>query len=387
MKVICVEDYLSTSRISVAVGDILECEGDKILKNDTWICDINSPFGERYFEEYHEAIKSNYNNQLTKEESDHVAHTLNEKESNKMNVIKAVKELNIDTKILKSIEQYIVDSDTVRLTPSGLAIDGKVFSRKTEQLLDVRGTELPLDIPVGFCIPTDASNIAKGDIIYNSEGKAFHVLYVNEKTFGTFNKKKTPKEVICISPNEDRKITMIPTVDIFGNQVYNKLITPFNFDMGCNPLLNVAAVLGTSIINKDINSAIDTLLPQSLKLISKIDLNAITSDKRVVFLSPLLIFLYKMSKDKEFDLNSVKDYIFNIDKKTKILIVLALAMVLYISKDKIAELIMSDRLDRIPLVNKVSKPLGRLLVKIPSVKLSVIKGYSDRIVGMFKSGE
>jgi len=330
-------------------------------------------------------FKGSYNSgiKFTKEEAEHLSKCFNKNQEEKeMN--NKIKELNIDKRILESIEGYIVDSNTVKLTPSGLSINGKVLSRKTEQLLDVRGTELLLDIPVGFCIPTDAKDIQKGDIIYNSEGNAFHVLYTKDKVF---NKKKTPTEVVCISPNEDRKITMLPTVDIFGNQVYNKLITPFNFDMGCNPLLNIVTVLGTSIINKDIDSAIDTLLPQSLKLISKIDLNAITNDKRVVFLSPLLIFMYKMSKDKKMDLNVIRDYIFNIDKKTKILIALALAIILYISKDKIAEAIMSDRLDKIPFVNKVSKPLGKFLIKIPSVKLNVINQYSNKFISMFRDGE
>lgn len=301
----------------------------------------------------------------------------------KTNLIELIKGLDIDKRIIELLGDYIVDSNSIRLTPSGLSIGGKVYSKRADELLDVRGTELLSDIPTGFSVPTEISDIEIGDIIFDDNKTPMYVLKIIDR--------KKLQELTCISPKENRRINLLPTTDLLGNKVYNKLITPFNYDFGCNPLLNVSTVFAVGYINDDLDTVLDKLLPQAMKLISKMDLGKLMKDKRIVYLAPLLTILYKISKANGFkadlSLNNIKNSISKIDNRTKTIILLTLGILLYISKDKIAEQLMSDKIEKIPFIGKYSQFISKMLIKIPSIEKNFIKNIEKKIVNLIKTDD
>lgn len=274
----------------------------------------------------------------------------------------------IDT-AMEAIKGFVVEDGRFALTPSGLAIEGKVFSPSEGALLAVEGTEFIKDIPMGLTVPTDAKDIEKGDIVFdtNNEDAPMYVLNV-EKSGQSY-------EVTAVSPSDNRKVIMYPTKDLFGNQTFNKFLTPFNWDAGCNPVMNMGVMGAVSYFEGGIEETIQKLIPQAIKYSSTMNLGGMLKDKNLQTIAPLLVVGYKVIKDNNIDLSNISALKrrFDFDKKTLGLVALALALIIYLNKDRISEKLISEKVKTIPIIGAFAGPIAKILNSIPSFRKKAFK--------------
>ena len=263
---------------------------------------------------------------------------------------------------------YLVQNETISLSPSGLAIHGRVYSKKEDALLNVAGTNVLSNIPVGFKVPTDIKDVNVEDILFDGDGKP---VVIKEK-------KKMSKDnyrVTVIDPETEREQILYPTLDLFGNQVFDKLMTPFNYDMGCNPVLNIAAMSGLSYMDGGIEGVISKLTPQMFRLASQMEFKKLFNDRRFQLLAPAAVVAYTFLKQNKVDFSdfNIERFTskFNIDKKTLAIALLVLALVIYFYKDDIAEKLLSEKIKGMPVIGFVAEPVASILMKLPSFKRKV----------------
>lgn len=283
---------------------------------------------------------------------------------------------NFGNVLIDELKSLIVEGENsgLALTPSGLSIGGKVFSTKENALLDVNGLELIKDIPFGFILPTEIESIEKGDILFDKDSKPLYVVSKSEKA---------PYKVTCID-SEDREATLYPVLNLFKGQTFNKLMTPFNYDLGCNPSLNALTFGVASYMSGGKQGIIRDFIPQMIKMSSKIDLNKILKQKGMTTIAPMALIGYKIITSSKIDLKNfkIKEIAskLKIDKKIVGGAILALLLVLYLNKDRVSEYLISNKIKKIPVIGVIAKPIAKVLTLIPTINKKVWKDLFSKLV-------
>lgn len=280
--------------------------------------------------------------------------------------------------ILNELKSLIVEGKEsgLALTPSGLSINGKVFSKKEKALLDVKGLELITDIPFGFILPTEVTDIEIGDILFDEKNEPLYVLSVNTQN----------KEVTCID-SDNKKSILYPVLNLFKGQVFNKLLTPFNYDLGCNPTINMITFTLGSYLNGGTQKLIKDVIPQLMHASSKLNFNKLLKETNLTFIAPLVLVGYRLVKTHNIDLMNFNfsdlSGKLHLNKKIIAIALVALLTALYLNKDKVSEFLISQKVKEIPVIGLIAKPLAKVLNKIPTIK----KGIWKELLNKFNKEE
>ena len=284
--------------------------------------------------------------------------------------------------IVDAIHSMLVQSGDIGLSPSGLSINNRVFSKKEKALLDVGGTVVS-NVPVGFRVAVDAKDIVANDIIFSAQGEP---LFVQDIKKEKGNDKRDTYLLTAVSAMDDKKSIMYPTLDLFGGQTYDKLVTPFAWDNGCNPFVNATTMSVLSYLTGGTDAVVEKIVPQALRYVGKINFPKLMQDKRVAFLLPVLAVAYKVAKDNNISLNNFTDIDFKrlskkVDKKVLAVLLLAILTVVYFNKDAIAKAILASKIATLPVIGVFSTGLANVLVSIPSlnVKEKVLGAVATKV--------
>lgn len=300
-----------------------------------------------------------------------------EKYMDKIMAIGAGKGGELAGTLMAGLSGYIVNHNDMALTPSGLSINGKVLSKDDDgeyTLLAVEGTQFIQDIPFGFNIPIDAKDVTVGDIVFTESEDP---LYVISKKGSNGKRVK----LTCINPQDGLEVIKHPELDLFGNQTFQKLMTPFNYDLGCNPLMNMLTVGGLGFMDGGSDEVIKRLIPQAVKYMSKININKVMKDKRIQYLAPALLVAYKLVKSGKVDLKKLGDVekLKKVDKKVIMALLVLVALIIYLNKDKVSEFLLTEKVKTIPVVGVMASPVAKLLNKIPSVRAKAFKAVLPKL--------
>lgn len=267
------------------------------------------------------------------------------------------------------LDQLIVQDNRIGLSPSGLSLNNRTFSKKEKALLEVGGTNVFENLPVGFSIPTGPKDIKNGDIVFLNDGLPLFVKDVEKNSDGKYT-------VSGINAGSGT-LTFVPaTLDLMGNQTFLKLITPFQYDGGCNPVLNMSTAFALAYNKGGIDAVVEKLTPNMVSLVQKTNVSSLLKDKRIAFMAPAVLIGYKVITDnfenlaelgEAVKIEKVKSALKKIDKKMLYLLVLALLTVLYYNKDKVAQALLNEKISNMKFIGRFSKPLSSLLSKLPKI--------------------
>lgn len=232
--------------------------------------------------------------------------------------------------IAGKLEDYIVKDKNIALTPTGLSFYGKSYSGKAEGYIDVKNTEIISNIPVGIIIPTDIKNVNINDTVRDNEGNLLRV------------EGKEGKRQLRVSSYENNTIKIIQSSqDLLGNQIFHKLLTPFNYDGGINPVLNIPISFYKTFKEGGLDKAISDNYHLLNSKLGDIDYKSILNSREFKMLLPIGLIAYELNKNDINLLNMSMDEIKNgikgsdIERRHVFTAVLFVGLILYLNKDKI----------------------------------------------------
>lgn len=245
------------------------------------------------------------------------------------NLIKNLIGGNIMKSICNQLDNYLVQGENISLTPTGLSFNDKTYSQENNSMINTKGTDIISDIPVGITVPTPLEEVESGDIILTSEDEYLKVQVVNEA------------QLTALSYSTQQIKAVTPNLDILGNKSYKKLVTPFTYDGGINPALNVF----TTIFNSYQNNNLENLLEENKHLItsklSKFNFKDMVESNIFKTVLPLGLVGYELLELNlhKLSFKEIKQKIKDLDKKTFVLLLLGISFLIYTNQDKIKKII------------------------------------------------
>jgi len=235
--------------------------------------------------------------------------------------------------VLGNISKFLVNDENVALTPTGLSFYGKTYSKSVDGMVKTKGTEFIKNIPVGVLIPTTIKDIQSNDTVKSMDGELLRVRRIEKN------------EVIAISYSSEQVKTIAPTIDILGNKTFKKLITPFEYDGGINPIVNLFMTLFNSFRTGNVEELINDNFHLITSKLSEVNFEEVVKSKTFKTILPIGLIAFELTGfdfDEEFNIwnykAELKTKVSNLSKRQITIGLLGLAFVLYLNQDRIKSL-------------------------------------------------
>lgn len=237
---------------------------------------------------------------------------------------------NIMKSILSQLDNYLIKDENISLTPTGLSFNNKTYSKENKSMVNTKGTDIIKNIPVGIVVPTPLEEIESGDIILTEEDEYLKVQVCNKA------------QVTALSYSTQQIKAVTPNLDILGNKTYKKLATPFTYDGGVNPVLNIFITVFNSYQNDNLENLLEDNKHLITSQLSKFNFKDLVDSKAFKTILPLGLVGYELlNLDLEqMSVKDIKQKVKEVDKETLVLILLGLSFLIYTNQDKIKKMML-----------------------------------------------